>query len=65
MTNDEDILGQLQEESDVMIGEIQRMQTERDEFASKVLVLEQINYEATSKQLEQSDAMDKAVSDLQ
>jgi len=41
------------------------MQVERDEFASKVLVLEQINYEQTSKQLEQSDAMDKAVSDLQ
>lgn len=65
MTNEEDILGQLQEESDIMIGEIQRMQAERDEFASKILVLEQINYEQTQKQLEQSDAMDKAVSDLQ
>jgi len=45
MTNDEDILGQLQEESDVLIGEIQRMQTERDELASKVLMLEQINFD--------------------
>ncbi len=65
MTNDEDILGQLQEESDVLIGEIQRMQSERDELASKVLVLEQINYDQTAKQLEQSDAMDKTITDLQ
>ena len=40
MSNEEDILGQLQEESDVLIGEIQRMQVERDELSSKVLVLE-------------------------
>ena len=40
MNNEEDILGQLQEESDVLIGEIQRMQIERDELSSKVLVLE-------------------------
>ena len=65
MTNDEDILGQLQEESDVLIGEIQRMQSERDELASKVLVLEQINFDQTAKQLEQSDAMDKTITDLQ
>lgn len=65
MTNDEDILGQLQEESDILIGEIQRMQSERDELASKVLVLEQINYDQTAKQLEQSDAMDKTITDLQ
>ena len=65
MTNDEDILGQLQEESDVLIGEIQRMQSERDDLASKVLVLEQINFDQTAKQLEQSDAMDKTITDLQ
>ena len=58
MTNDEDILGQLQEESDILIGEIQRMQAERDEFASKVLMLEQINFDCTSKHLELSEAMD-------
>jgi len=41
------------------------MQSERDELASKVLVLEQINFDQTAKQLEQSDAMDKTITDLQ
>jgi len=40
LSNEEDILGQLQEESDVLIGEIQRIHQERDELSSKVLVLE-------------------------
>ena len=65
MNDDEDILGQLQEESDVLIGEIQRMQAERDELSSKVLVLEQINFDLSQKQLEQGDIMDKTVTDLQ
>lgn len=65
LTNEEDILGQLQEESDMLIGEIQRMQAERDDLSSKVLVLEQINFEINKKQLEQGEAMDKTIADLQ
>ena len=48
LTNEEDILGQLQEESDMLVGEIQRVQGERDDLSAKVLVLEQINYELFS-----------------
>ena len=55
MTNEEDILGQLQEESDMLVGEIQRCQGERDDFSSKVLVLEQINFELSRKQIELSE----------
>ena len=59
LTNEEDILGQLQEESDMLVGEIQRMQAERDELASKVLVLEQINFELSRKQIEASETHDQ------
>ena len=65
MSNEEDILGQLQEESDVLIGEIQRMQVERDELSSKVLVLEQINCDLSTKQIEIGQQLDKQVHDLQ
>ena len=65
MNNEEDILGQLQEESDVLIGEIQRMQIERDELSSKVLVLEQINCDLSTKQIEIGQQLDKQVHDLQ
>jgi len=65
MNNEEDILGQLQEESDMLIGEIQRMQAEREELSSKVLVLEQINFEMSKKQIENTESMDKKLSDLQ
>lgn len=59
LTNEEDILGQLQEESDMLVGEIQRMQAERDELSSKVLVLEQINFELSRKQIEASETHDQ------
>ena len=59
LTNEEDILGQLQEESDMLVGEIQRMQAERDELSSKVLVLEQINFELSRKQIEASETRDQ------
>ena len=49
LNNDEDILGQLQEETDIYVGEIQRLQKERDDLASNVLMLEQINFEFTKK----------------
>ena len=52
LTNEDDILDQLQEESDMYVGEIQRVQGERDDLAAKVLVLEQINFEMQNKQLE-------------
>ena len=55
MNNSEDIIGQLQEDSDMLCGAIQRMEVERDELSSKVLVLEQINFELGQKQLEQSE----------
>ena len=58
MTNEEDILGSLQEESDMLIGEVQRVQTERDEFSAKVLMLEQINFEMSRKQIEDSNIKD-------
>ena len=56
LTNEEDILGQLQEESDMLVGEIQRVQGDRDELSAKVLVLEQINFELSRKQIEISEA---------
>ena len=45
MNNEEDIIGQLQEDSDQLIEAMQLMERERDELSSKVLVLEQINFE--------------------
>ena len=41
------------------------MERERDELSSKVLVLEQINFEMQNKQLEQGEAADKEITDLQ
>ena len=58
LTNEEDILGQLQEESDMLVGEIQRVQGERDDLSAKVLVLEQINYEVSRKQIEMTESHD-------
>ncbi len=49
----------------MLISEIQRMQEERDGLSSKVLVLEQINFEMSKKQIEQSEALDKKLADLQ
>ena len=43
----------------MLVGEIQRMQAERDELASKVLVLEQINFELSRKQIEASETHDQ------
>ena len=40
MNNEEDIIGQLQEDSDQLIEAMQMMERERDELSSKVLVLE-------------------------
>lgn len=40
MNNEEDIIGQLQEDSDQLIEAMQLMERERDELSSKVLVLE-------------------------
>ena len=45
MNNEEDIIGRLQEDSDQLIEAMQLMERERDELSSKVLVLEQINFE--------------------
>lgn len=44
---------------------MQMMERERDELSSKVLVLEQINFEMQNKQLEQGEAADKEITDLQ
>ena len=65
LTNEEDILGQLQEESDMLVGEIQRVQGERDELSAKVLVLEQINFEMSRKQIEMSETQDQEQAQLQ
>ena len=60
LNNEEDILGQLQEETDLYVGEIQRLQKERDELSSKVLLVEQINFDLTRKQIELSETFDKS-----
>ena len=65
LNNEEDILGQLQEETDIYVGEIQRLQKERDELSSNVLMLEQINFEFTRKQIEMSENNDRDLRSLQ
>ena len=49
INDEQDILDQLQEESEVLIGTIQRMAAERDDMASRLLVVEQINLEMSRK----------------
>ena len=39
----------------MLVGEIQRVQGERDDLSAKVLVLEQINYELSRKQIEMTE----------
>lgn len=51
MTNQEDILDSLQEESDTLIQEMQRMAAERQELSQKVLMLEQANFQLSEKQV--------------
>ena len=46
------------------MSEIQRLQSERDELASKVLVVEQINFEISRKQIELSESNDQQIRQL-
>ena len=49
----------------MLVGEIQRVQQERDDFSAKVLVLEQINFEMSRKQIEDNETKDNETAQLQ